>query len=390
MIPKHRFVVAILTLVMLVGGACGPSGPTTIRIVANLPMGFSFGKESENGLRLAFSQAGYKVGRYPIELVLNSSSPEGRAEISPELVISAAQAAVADPQVVAFIGSATSAEAKMTIPITNRGGMAHLSVSATWPGLTKAGFAPGEPGVYYPTGKRNFFRIMPADDIQGVVGAKWAAQQEYKIVYVINDDDPYSEGLSRIFAANAPDNGLAVVGRELLTPEGIEGLVTRIVTSKADLVYYPLSVDNSTLGYAFLLALRTQLPQIAIMGGDGLVSAPLPADPTRLEGISATQSPDAQQLDTADSFSAAYIAAYGEPPSPIALLSYESGGVLLAALRKVALPTREGVLTALQNLDDYDGAFGRWRFDRNGDTTVKTLSVWQLRNGRWQFVQILR
>jgi branched-chain amino acid transport system substrate-binding protein len=162
------------------------------------------------------------------------------------------------------------------------------------------------------------------------------------------------------------------------------------VVSKADLVYYPLSVDNSTLGYAFLLALRTQLPKIAIMGGDGLVSAPLPADTARLEGIIATQAADAQQLDTADPFSTAYIAAYGEPPSPVALLSYESGGVLLAALRKVDPPTRDGVLVALQNLDDYNGAFGRWRFDRNGDTTVKILSVWQLRNGRWQLVQVLR
>lgn len=390
MTAKRQFVVMLLSLVTVIAAACGPAAPTSIRIAANLPMGFDFGKESEQALRLVFSQAGYTVGRYPVELILTSSSPEGEATISTDLAMAAAKAAAEDSTIVAFIGSATSAEAKATIPITNRGGLAHLSISATWPGLTKAGFAPGEPGTYYPTGKRNFFRIMPADDIQGVVGARWAAQQEHKIVYVVSDDDPYSDGLSRIFAANAPDNGLTIVGRDVLLPDKIDALVFQVVASKADLVYYPLSISNSTMGFAFLHALRSQAPDIAIMGGDGLVSAPLPADTTRLEGISATQSPDAQQLGTADSFVAAYTAAYGEPPSPTALLAYEGGGVLLAALRKADPPTREHVLTALQNLDFYEGAFGRWRFDRSGDTTSATLSVWQLRNGRWQFVQVLR
>jgi branched-chain amino acid transport system substrate-binding protein len=51
--------------------------------------------------------------------------------------------------------------------------MAQITPANTYPGLTKkTGAAPGEPEIYRPLGFVNYFRPIPADDIQGAVAAK--------------------------------------------------------------------------------------------------------------------------------------------------------------------------------------------------------------------------
>ncbi len=46
-----------------------------------------------------------------------------------------------------------------------------VSPAALWPGLTKPGLGePNEPSIYRPSGKVTFFRVVPADDLQGDVG----------------------------------------------------------------------------------------------------------------------------------------------------------------------------------------------------------------------------
>ena len=57
-----------------------------------------------------------------------------------------------------YIATYNSGAAKVSMPITNKAGMAQVTVANTYPGLTKPGNAPGEPGIYRPTGKVNYFR----------------------------------------------------------------------------------------------------------------------------------------------------------------------------------------------------------------------------------------
>ena len=86
---------------------------------------------------------------------------------------------------------------QVSIPIMNRapgGPLASVSPIATHPGLTRGGrlgrglgFKRGEPQVYYPTGVRNFARVMAREDLQGVAGAMLAEELGLKRVYVLND-----------------------------------------------------------------------------------------------------------------------------------------------------------------------------------------------------------
>ena len=64
------------------------------------------------------------------------------------------------------MGTYNSGCAKIIVPILNqdpKGPMVMVSNANTNPGLTKA-WDPGEPGKYYPTGKRNYYRVVTTDD----------------------------------------------------------------------------------------------------------------------------------------------------------------------------------------------------------------------------------
>ena len=53
-----------------------------------------------------------------------------------------------------------------------------ISPANTYSGLTKTiGAEAGEPDKYYPTGTRNYARVVTADDIQGKVDANFMSEQ---------------------------------------------------------------------------------------------------------------------------------------------------------------------------------------------------------------------
>ena len=76
------------------------------------------------------------------------------------------------------MGTYNSGCAKIEVPVLNQdptGPMLMVSHANTNPGLTKA-WDPGEPDKYYPTGKRNYARVVTTDDFQGAADAQFAAQ----------------------------------------------------------------------------------------------------------------------------------------------------------------------------------------------------------------------
>ena len=47
---------------------------------------------------------------------------------------------------------------------------------------------------------RNYFRVVPADDLQGAAAAAYAKQIGAKSVYVLDDTELYGHGIAAIFA----------------------------------------------------------------------------------------------------------------------------------------------------------------------------------------------
>ena len=140
------------------------------------------GTGMKNGVDLAVSEAGGAAGGFCLEVVnLDDASPQtGKWDGAVEA--ENANKAVGDPLAIVYIGTYNSGAAKVSIPITNRAHMAQVTPANTYPGLTKKrGAAPGEPEIYRPGGFVNYFRPIPADDIQGAVAAAFKSGKPHLI-----------------------------------------------------------------------------------------------------------------------------------------------------------------------------------------------------------------
>ena len=57
--------------------------------------------------------------------------------------------------------------------------------------------AESEPDKYYPTGERNYARVIVADDQQGQAGASLMADEGVESVYILDDKETYGKGRCR-------------------------------------------------------------------------------------------------------------------------------------------------------------------------------------------------
>ena len=96
--------------------------------------------------------------------------------------------------VVGVIGTFNSGCAQIIIPLLNAapdGGIAMISPANTFVCLTASAPAceASEPDKYYPTGTRNYARVVANDAYQGAAQAEFMQSQGVKNVYVLNDKE---------------------------------------------------------------------------------------------------------------------------------------------------------------------------------------------------------
>src|SRR2546428_5391361 len=233
------------------------------------------GTGMKNGVNMAVEEAGGVVAGFCVEVVnLDDASPQtGKWDGAVEA--ENANKAVAHPDTLVYIGTYNSGAAKVSIPIHNRARMLQITPANTYPGLTKkSGAAPGEPEIYRPLGFVNYFRPVPADDIQGAVGAKWAKRLGAKKVYVLNDQELYGKGIADVSEATASKIGLTIVANEGIDwkqPDQ-KPVLTKVRASGADLVYMGGVIET---GAQVIIRQMKEVglvaPRARCMGPDGLL-----------------------------------------------------------------------------------------------------------------------
>lgn len=84
-------------------------------------------------------------------------------------------------------------------PSRHKANIPQISPSNTYIGLTtnEPGSEPGEPNVYYPSGKRTYARVVPRDKIQGAALVTIMKQDGCKTTTLWNDKSTYGAGLAR-------------------------------------------------------------------------------------------------------------------------------------------------------------------------------------------------
>ncbi|HLF24716.1 MAG TPA: branched-chain amino acid ABC transporter substrate-binding protein [Anaerolineae bacterium] len=389
---RRSLCLTLLILAALWLPACGPTSGGPIKLYVSLPLQTRQGESIRKGIELAVNQAGGRVANFEIVLVARTDSLEsGQWDADREQAN--AYEAVADPEVMAYIGPADSGAAFVSIPITNREGLAQISPSNTAPELTRAGFYPGRPGEFYPTGRRNYFRTCPTDAAQGPAAAIWARELGYRSVYVLDDGDVYGVSIANLFEEKALDVQIAVAGRASIdkTATDFGEVLNRVEQADPDLVFFGGTTENGAP--LVVKQMREQGLRAHFMVPDGA------ADSTFIEravgaaeGVLGTQigePPQALTTEVGAQFYQAYRVAYDEEPEPYAQFGYDAARVVLDAIRRAGVKDRRAILEAIANIRDFPGTGGAFRFDRNGDTTLTTISGNQVKDGKFVFLQPL-
>jgi branched-chain amino acid transport system substrate-binding protein len=368
-----------------------------LRIYTSWPMQGAMipeGTGMKNGVDMAIAEVGGVVAGYCLEAInLDDASPQtGKWDGAVEA--ENANKAVGDPLAIVYIGTYNSGAAKVSIPINNRAHMAQITPANTYPGLTKKrGAAPGEPEMYRPLGFVNYFRVPPADDIQGAVGAKWAKQRGAKKVYILNDQELYGKGIADVFEAAAKKIGLQVAANEGIDwkqPDQ-KPVLTKIRASGADLVYQAAVIET---GAQLVIRQMKDLGLVAArgvkyMGPDGLYEEELLKAAT-CDAVMAVDFrmtfaslPFEKMKGIGEKTYTTYKQKYGKEPTGYALYSAESGRIAIEGIKRAAsqidkakdiTEKREAVRQAIANIKNFDGLNGKWSFDENGDTTSETMS----------------
>lgn len=383
------------------GGAAAPTAAPaasgggeggTIKIVSSLPRTGSSKGQSDtvvNAIKQRLEQDNNAAcnGQFKIVYEDMDDATAAAGKWDPTQEANNANKAAADADVMVYIGTFNSGAAKVSIPILNQAGLVMISPANTYPGLTKPGKGEaGEPEKYYPTGKRNYTRVVPADDLQGAAAANWAKELGVKSVYILHDTETYGKGLADVFQAKAKENGLEEKGYEGIDKKAqdYKALGTKIKDSNPDMVYFGGITQNN----AGLLVkdLRAAGFTGKFMGPDGIYEdAFIEAAGEAAEGVYVTFGgvPPSKLTGKGKEWFDAYNAKFGSQPEGYASYGYESANVALAAINSVCKKDRAAILGAVFATKDFDGVTGKFSIDANGDTSSTAMSGFQIKGGKF-------
>ena len=386
-------------------------------IVSDLPLGgrsilHDSAAQLQQAILFALKERGFRAGRFTIgyqacdDYNVAYTSPANfwaRCRLN-------AQAYAANRSVLGVIGPFNSPCASEQIAIANRapgGPLAMISPSATSVGLTHRapGSQPGEPEIYYPTGARNFVRLVPSDDVQGAADALLARQLGLRRIFVAHDGFralPYGIGIAKSFAAAARRLGLEVVGTGAWPlPQGqrsarpnrpaIAAFVRRIARTNPDGVFLGGFEENRSVP-PLIRGLRGAMPRVQLIAPDGFAFFPqLVRDVgPAVEGMIVSQPQIAPSLLRGPG--RRFAAEFGKQVSgtfyPWTAYGAQAADVLLDSIAR-SDGTRSSVTRALLNTRVKNGLIGNFSFTPTGDTTTGSLTMIRIKHGRPEPLRVI-
>jgi branched-chain amino acid transport system substrate-binding protein len=347
--------------------------------------------EMTKAIAFILKQHGWKAGKYTLAYQSCDDATAQAAKWDSGKCSANANAYAQNSDVIGVIGTFNSGCAEIVTPILNRapnGPVAMISPANTYVGLTHggAGTAAGEPGKYYPTGKRNYARVVAADDFQGAADALLAQQLGVKKVYILNDKEAYGQGVASNFRNAAKRLKIKVAGFTAWDGKAssYEALAVKIKASGAQGVFLGgLICEN---GGKLIKDLRAGLPKsVKIMLPDGFtpISAVVSGAGTDAEGITVSVAglPNEKLPPGGQKFVKAFKKVAGKAPDPYSVYAAQAAEALLQAVA-VSNGTRADVTKQVFKIKVKNGILGTFSFNKNGDVTANPVTIYKIKGGK--------
>lgn len=335
----------------------------------------SLGTDQVRAVEIAIADRGGELLGHPIELI---EQDDGCAA---EVGTTAAQAVVADPQILGIVGTSCSGAAVPAAEIMSAAGLVMISGSNTSPALTS-----DLAGTAAPSYQPGYYRTAHNDLIQGKAAAIFAFEQlGITTAAAIHDGDPYTEGLASAFATFFEEAGGTVT---LFTSVNkgdtdMRPVLTEVAASGPEMIFFPIFQPEAD----YIVAQAKEvagLEDVTLMAADGVLSDTFVTLPdTAGMYFSGPATPVGGAYDE---FVAKYEAAYGEAPiQAFHAHAYDAANILLDAIEAVAVDDGEGNLQvgrqalrdAISATSGYQGLTGTLTCDAFGDCAAAKIDVVQ-------------
>jgi branched-chain amino acid transport system substrate-binding protein len=341
-----------------------------IKIAVQAPLSgeqAALGEHIKLGAQLAVEETSKAFKALGYDLILVPYDDQAK----PEVGVANARNVVADPDVLVLVGHFNSGVALPASEVYKDAMLVMISPANTATEITDRG---------YP----NVNRVCGRDDVQGPVGARFAAQDlKLKSVYIIHDKTLYGQGVADNFRGEAKKLGMNVLGYD--GTEERANFSPMIIPMKAKnpaLVYFGGIYHQGGL---LLKQMREKGVKAKFMGPDGLDSAEM----VKIAGTSVTGSyytsvagpPDAYPETAA--FAKKFKARFGKDIESFGMYGYDAALVGIKAVEQTLQssggkkPSRAEVSAAVRNIKNFKGVTGAIAFDNKGDPVKAKYFVLQ-------------
>jgi branched-chain amino acid transport system substrate-binding protein len=370
----------------LPSSSCGPvvykgSGSPDFIIASDLPLQGAIRHQTVQVSRAeiwALANAGWKAGPYKIGYQSCDDSTAQTGGWDTAKCATNAHLYSNNRSVIAVLGTFNSGCAKIEVPVMNRTDLLMVSPANTNPGLTKSGpgATAGEPQKYYPTGVRNYARVVATDDIQGPADALWTQALHVKKVYVLNDKQTYGFGVASTYKAAALKLGIKVAGFEGWDAKAssYEALATRIKASGATAVFLGGIVCNN--GAKLMQDIKAVDPKIQLQMPDGFSDPNANGSVGNGAYISVAGEPPSALTGVGATFVKSFGKQIGTTPNPYAAYGAQAMDVALSAVAKGG-GQRAATTKAVFGLTVTNGILGTFTINAQGDTSLTPITIYK-------------
>ena len=375
--------------------SCGPAeyggeGRPQAVIASDLPMQGAARARSEQmveAIRLELERRRWRAGSVRVGFEPCDDSLKQTGEWDGARCEENARAYVRDARLLGVIGTYNSGCAEAMLPVLNRapgGGVPMVSPGNTLVCLTKeaASCEAGAPKRYYPTGKRNYARVVPTDADQGAGLASFAERRMLRRVYVLQaKGDPTSAGQARAFTGAARKLGVGIAGEASWDPKATSypSVMAKVKAAKPDAVLLAgLTEHNGGRLIQDKAAIVGSNDRVTLLAPDGFAqqSTITTAGPAS-RGMFVTtpgRSPEALPKTGREFVQELRKRVGGRPLELYAPYAGQAAAVLLDAIARSGSDRRR-LAEALTGVRVEKGIVGDFSIDSSGDTTLRAITV---------------